>query len=227
MFCKICCPKSVGHCYGNLRICEKIKKCLCKVICPCCKHQPGGGKGKGKGKGGGGGGKGKGGRGGTPVRGQSPRDEEKGKGKDDNVDRGPCIVGADLAVQYGDLVCVVGKVGSGKTSLLLSMMGEIDRLAGSVTVSGSLSYASQSACVLNATVRENILYGLPYDEKRYQDVVAACALVEDIENLSAGDMTQIGEKGISLSGGQKQRVGLVSHGLQLHSLWVLPTAAAS
>lgn len=83
-------------------------------------------------------------------------------------------------------------------------MGEIDKLNGSITLSGTISYAAQSACVLNATVRENILYGKEYDEARYERVVQACALVEDIDNLEAGDQTQIGEKGISLSGGQKQ-----------------------
>ena len=87
-------------------------------------------------------------------------------------------------------------------------MGEIDRVSGSVTLSGTLSYAGQTASVLNCTVRENILYGNEYDEERYEKVIFACALVDDIKNLEAGDQTQIGEKGISLSGGQKQRIGL-------------------
>ena len=139
------------------------------------------------------------------------KDDKKGGkdgDKDDKKDRGPCLVGANLEVRHGDLCCIVGKVGAGKSSLLLSLMGEIDKLKGSVKLSGSVSYAAQSACVLNATVRENILYGNEYDEARYDRVIEACALTEDLKNLSAGDQTQIGEKGISLSGGQKQRVGL-------------------
>ena len=114
------------------------------------------------------------------------------------------MIDAELVVQPGTLCCIVGKGGSGKSSLLLSLMGEIDKVGGSVKVAGTVSYAAQAAMVNNATVKENILYGNPYDEARYNTVVAACALLEDIENLPAGDQTQIGEKGISLSGGQKQ-----------------------
>ena len=142
-----------------------------------------------------------------------PKAEDKSDANDDkdeekNTDRGPCLYDLNLEAQDGQLLCVVGKVGSGKSSLVLSILGEIDKVSGSVHLGGKVSYAAQSAAVINATVRENILYGNELDTKRYRKVIRACALQEDIRNLEAGDQTQIGEKGISLSGGQKQRIGL-------------------
>ena len=144
---------------------------------------------------------------------RKPKAEDKSDGNDDkddekNTDRGPCLYDLNLEAQDGQLLCVVGKVGSGKSSLVLSILGEIDKVSGSVHLGGKVSYAAQSAAVINATVRENILYGNELDAKRYRKVIRACALQEDIRNLEAGDQTQIGEKGISLSGGQKQRIGL-------------------
>ena len=185
--CKLCCPKFVNKVWAKLSKWNDTHWSIIPCLpCPCKKK-----KKEDKKKGG--------------------KDDKKGGkdgDKDDKKDRGPCLVGANLEVRHGDLCCIVGKVGAGKSSLLLSLMGEIDKLKGSVKLSGSLSYAAQSACVLNATVRDNILYGNEYDEARYDRVIEACALTEDLKNLSAGDQTQIGEKGISLSGGQKQRVGL-------------------
>jgi ABC-type multidrug transport system fused ATPase/permease subunit len=199
VFCSLCCPKSLYSCYKSIANWNNSHwHCMCLPL--CCKKKDKKADGKD--------GKGKGGDGDKSDKGKDKdKDKDKDK-KDDDVERGPCVIGADLEVQHGDLCCLVGKVGSGKSSLLLSLMGEIDKLKGSVTLSGNLSYAAQTACVLNCTVRENILYGKEYDEERYEKVVHACALVDDIKNLEAGDQTQIGEKGISLSGGQKQRVGL-------------------
>jgi ATP-binding cassette, subfamily C (CFTR/MRP), member 1 len=73
---------------------------------------------------------------------------------------------------------------------------------------GSVSYVSQQAWIQNMTLKENILFGMPLDERRYQQVIEACALKPDLEMLPGGDQTEIGEKGINLSGGQKQRVSL-------------------
>jgi hypothetical protein len=84
----------------------------------------------------------------------------------------------------------------------------MDKVHGEVHVNGKVSYAAQSAFIMNATVKENILFGSALDEERYQQTIAACALGPDLETLQAGDLTQIGERGINLSGGQKQRVGL-------------------
>ncbi|XP_036328974.1 multidrug resistance-associated protein 1 isoform X2 [Rhagoletis pomonella] len=114
----------------------------------------------------------------------------------------------DMTVRKNTLCAVVGTVGSGKSSLIQALLGEMDKLSGRVNTVGSIAYVPQQAWIQNATVRDNILFGLEYDRKRYNRVVDACALRSDIEMLSAGDQTEIGEKGINLSGGQKQRISL-------------------
>ena len=97
---------------------------------------------------------------------------------------------------------------TGKSSLLSGIIGEMRRITGSVYVSGSLGYCSQSAWIQNASIRDNILFGLSYNESRYNTAISVCALNRDLDILPAGDLTEIGEKGINLSGGQKQRVNL-------------------
>ncbi|XP_028899889.2 multidrug resistance-associated protein 1 isoform X3 [Zeugodacus cucurbitae] len=114
----------------------------------------------------------------------------------------------DLTVKKGTLCAVVGTVGSGKSSLIQALLGEMDKLSGRVNTVGSIAYVPQQAWIQNATLRDNILFGLEYDRKRYNRVIDACALRSDIDMLSAGDQTEIGEKGINLSGGQKQRISL-------------------
>ncbi|TPX77540.1 hypothetical protein CcCBS67573_g01173 [Chytriomyces confervae] len=114
----------------------------------------------------------------------------------------------NLHIKRGELVAIVGAVGSGKSSLLNAIIGEMKRKNGSVVYSGSLGYAPQSAWIQNATLRENILFGNEYEPSRYQQTIQACALEPDLKVLPAGDMTSIGERGINLSGGQKQRVNL-------------------
>ncbi|KAL7550859.1 hypothetical protein ACHAWF_014062 [Thalassiosira exigua] len=125
-------------------------------------------------------------------------------------------------IERGSLVAVVGTVGSGKSSFLSAILGEMEAVGGSKvhiplsvgeTSSPSSdgnanSYCSQSPWVVNDTLRGNILFGRPFDEERYEKVVKACALVDDLAVLPAGDMTEIGERGINLSGGQKARVAL-------------------
>ncbi|PRP77744.1 putative multidrug resistance protein [Planoprotostelium fungivorum] len=108
----------------------------------------------------------------------------------------------------GQLVCIVGPVGSGKTSVLSAILGEIPKLKGRVCVHGSKAYVAQQAWMQNATLRDNILFGNVYDEERYDRVLQVCELKNDIATLPHGDSTEIGEKGINLSGGQKQRVSL-------------------
>uniref|UniRef100_A0A3B3VBR8 ABC-type glutathione-S-conjugate transporter n=1 Tax=Poecilia latipinna TaxID=48699 RepID=A0A3B3VBR8_9TELE len=108
----------------------------------------------------------------------------------------------------GGLVAVVGAVGSGKSSLLSALLGEMHRTKGFINIQGSLAFVPQQAWIQNATLRDNILFGSPYEEQRFEDILEACALGPDLKLLSAGDLTEIGEKGINLSGGQKQRVSL-------------------
>ncbi|XP_077442262.1 multidrug resistance-associated protein 1-like isoform X2 [Vanacampus margaritifer] len=123
-------------------------------------------------------------------------------------DGAPCLQGINLKVRSGALVAVVGHVGSGKSSLLSAILGETARRRGSVSVRGSVAYVPQQAWIQNATVEENILFGLERKESWYHRVLEACAMLPDLEVLPAGDATEIGEKGLNLSGGQKQRISL-------------------
>ncbi|XP_021341468.1 multidrug resistance-associated protein 1-like [Mizuhopecten yessoensis] len=120
----------------------------------------------------------------------------------------PALRGIDVSVGVGKLVAVVGQVGSGKSSLVSSILGDMEKLQGHVNVKGSVAYVPQQAWIQNATVQDNILFGSEMNQCTYDDVLDACALRPDLEILTAGDMTEIGEKGINLSGGQKQRVSL-------------------
>lgn len=114
----------------------------------------------------------------------------------------------NLEVEKGKLYVIIGAVGSGKSSLLSSILGEINLLNGSIRVDGSVSYASQEPWVFGASVRQNIIFGLEYDENRYYRTVKACALLSDFKQFPQGDKTVVGERGSSLSGGQKARINL-------------------
>jgi ABC-type multidrug transport system fused ATPase/permease subunit len=137
----------------------------------------------------------------------------------------PVLQSINLTVNQGDLVFLLGQVGSGKTALLHTILGEMVLANGRVEVTGSLSYQAQSAFILNATVKENILFGSPYDADRYLSVVRGCALVPDLQTLPSGDTTEIGERGVNLSGGQKQRLGLaravLCTGRPIYSCWTI------
>ncbi|KAL0992606.1 hypothetical protein UPYG_G00095640 [Umbra pygmaea] len=120
----------------------------------------------------------------------------------------PTLKRLSVHIPDGSLVAVVGNVGSGKSSLLSALLGEMEKLEGSVYVKGSVAYVPQQAWIQNATLKDNILFGQERKESWYHSVVEACALLPDLEILPAGDDTEIGEKGVNLSGGQKQRVSL-------------------
>ncbi|XP_067934007.1 multidrug resistance-associated protein 1-like isoform X2 [Watersipora subatra] len=112
------------------------------------------------------------------------------------------------SVKHKELVAVVGVVGTGKSSLISGLLGDMYKLKGCVSVDGMVAYVAQEAWIQNAALRDNILFGSEYDQGWYDQVVEACALLPDLAVLPHGDLTEIGEKGINLSGGQKQRVSL-------------------
>uniref|UniRef100_A0A8C1Z2N0 Uncharacterized protein n=1 Tax=Cyprinus carpio TaxID=7962 RepID=A0A8C1Z2N0_CYPCA len=118
------------------------------------------------------------------------------------------LFSVSLDIKPGRLVAVVGAVGSGKTSLISALLGELHSLKGHINIKGSVAFVPQQAWIQNATVMDNILFGSYLDEERYRSVVDACALGPDLDLLPGRDQTEIGEKGINLSGGQKQRVSL-------------------
>ncbi|CAI4218017.1 unnamed protein product [Parascedosporium putredinis] len=114
----------------------------------------------------------------------------------------------DFTAYKGQLSCVVGRVGAGKSSLLQSMLGDLWKVNGRVEVHGTVAYVAQQPWILNATVKENIIFGYRYESHFYELTVKACALLDDFAQLPDGDETVVGERGISLSGGQKARVAL-------------------
>ncbi|CAN8006110.1 unnamed protein product [Ixodes hexagonus] len=120
----------------------------------------------------------------------------------------PVLKDINLHVTKGSLVAVVGSVGSGKSSLLSAILGNLEKISGSVDIQGRLAYVPQQSWIQNATVKGNIIFTNAVDEERYERVVDACALRPDIEMLPGGENTEIGEKGINLSGGQKLRLSL-------------------
>ena len=135
------------------------------------------------------------------------------------------MIDMDIHFLVGRLNIIIGPTGSGKTSLLMALLGEMTLIEGSVFLPGgqsretlredpethlteSIAYCAQQAWLANDTIKQNILFAAPIDESRYKSVVAACALERDLEILDGGDSTLVGEKGITLSGGQKQRISL-------------------
>ncbi|RBR25140.1 uncharacterized protein FIESC28_02048 [Fusarium coffeatum] len=135
------------------------------------------------------------------------------------------LMDLDIDFKIGKLNIIAGPTGSGKTSMLMGLLGEMTLIDGGVYCPGgrsreevhpdpetglanTIAYVAQSAWLVNANVRENILFSMPFDEQRYRDVIVACALERDLQILDNGDETLVGEKGITLSGGQKQRISL-------------------
>lgn len=116
----------------------------------------------------------------------------------------------DISISFREksLTVVTGPTGSGKTSLLLSLLGETIMESGEASCPSDVAYVPQTAWLLNTTIRQNIIFFSSYDERRYNEVIHACDLVDDLKQLPKGDLTHVGEQGSSLSGGQKQRVSL-------------------
>ncbi|XP_023756054.2 ABC transporter C family member 10 [Lactuca sativa] len=120
----------------------------------------------------------------------------------------PTLTHVNLEVSTGKKVAICGEVGSGKSTLISAILGEVPNIEGTVEVYGKVAYVSQTAWIQTGTIQENIMFGMLMDEEKYEKVVAQCSLVKDIEMFPFGDQTIIGERGINLSGGQKQRIQL-------------------
>ncbi|KAF9938679.1 hypothetical protein BGZ67_010579 [Mortierella alpina] len=133
----------------------------------------------------------------------------------------PALSNIDLQVPDGSLTAIAGRVGQGKSSLLSAIIGDMYKQQGSVTVYGNLAFVPQQAWIINATVRDNILLGKPFDQEKYDTIVFSCGLAPDLEMLPNGSETEIGEKGINLSGGQKQRVALARAAYQDADIYLL------
>ncbi|CAK5126725.1 unnamed protein product, partial [Aphanomyces euteiches] len=114
----------------------------------------------------------------------------------------------NLSIKPKSLTIIVGAVGSGKSSLISAILGEIHQVSGSRRVAGRISYVCQEAWIQHASVKDNILFADEYDQARYDRVLSACQLKPDLAILPEGDATEIGERGINLSGGQKARVSI-------------------
>ncbi|XP_061243073.1 ATP-binding cassette sub-family C member 12 isoform X1 [Bos javanicus] len=126
-----------------------------------------------------------------------------------------------FVVRKGKILGICGNVGSGKSSLIAALLGQMQLQQGIVAVNGTLAYVSQQAWIFHGNVRENILFGEKYDHQRYQHAVRVCALQEDLSSLPYGDLTEIGERGLNLSGGQRQRISLARAIYSNHEIYLL------
>ena len=120
----------------------------------------------------------------------------------------PALQNVSLCATRKQLVGITGAVGSGKTSLLMSILGELPISSGQISCIGKKAYVSQTPWVYSGTVRENIVFGMPFVEEKYNKTVAVCDLIKDLTNFPKRDLTEIGQRGIILSGGQRARVSL-------------------
>ncbi|XP_032080907.1 multidrug resistance-associated protein 5 isoform X2 [Thamnophis elegans] len=125
-----------------------------------------------------------------------------------NVRLQKVLYNIDLEIEKGKLVGICGSVGSGKTSLISAILGQMTLLEGSIAVDGNFAYVAQQAWILNATLRDNILFGKEFEEERYNMVLNDCCLRPDLAILPNGDLTEIGDRGANLSGGQRQRISI-------------------
>nr|XP_003705867.1 PREDICTED: probable multidrug resistance-associated protein lethal(2)03659 isoform X1 [Megachile rotundata]XP_012146728.1 PREDICTED: probable multidrug resistance-associated protein lethal(2)03659 isoform X1 [Megachile rotundata]XP_012146729.1 PREDICTED: probable multidrug resistance-associated protein lethal(2)03659 isoform X2 [Megachile rotundata]XP_012146730.1 PREDICTED: probable multidrug resistance-associated protein lethal(2)03659 isoform X1 [Megachile rotundata] len=114
----------------------------------------------------------------------------------------------DLSIQAGSFVAVIGQIGSGKSSLLKAILSELPLQDGILETSGKISFADQRPWIFASSIRQNILFGQPYNEKRYNEVIKVCQLKRDIDSFTHKDSTMVGERGINLSGGQRARINL-------------------
>ncbi|KAL7259669.1 hypothetical protein ACSBR1_005538 [Camellia fascicularis] len=119
-----------------------------------------------------------------------------------------CRGGIAVEIKKGQLAAIVGTVGSGKSSLLAAILGEMHKISEKARVCGTTAYVAQTSWIQNGTIQDNILFGSPMNKERHNEVIRVCCLEKDLEMMEFGDQTEIGEHGINLSGGQKQRIQL-------------------
>ncbi|KAI6712168.1 hypothetical protein JHW43_005299 [Diplocarpon mali] len=167
-----------------------------------------------------------------PSNSNVPKEVDEDEGQDEDGKSGESrFILRDLTLKFPNrsLSVILGPTGSGKSLLLAAILGEVDVLEGNITVPrpppankrfdskataadwilpSSIAYVAQTPWIENATIKDNILFGLPFDEVRYNKVLRACALTQDLELFDDGDLTEVGAQGISLSGGQKWRLTL-------------------
>ncbi|GLJ44146.1 hypothetical protein SUGI_0920790 [Cryptomeria japonica] len=136
-------------------------------------------------------------------------------------DEMPILKNINLDVRPSSLIAVVGRVGSGKSAFLSCILGEMEKVTGTVKVSGSVAYVAQSAWIQNCTIQDNILFGKDMDYARYKNTLKVCALDNDLSQMANGDKTEIGERGINLSGGQKQRIQVARAYYQSADIYLL------
>ncbi|XP_038065584.1 multidrug resistance-associated protein 4-like [Patiria miniata] len=122
--------------------------------------------------------------------------------------RNTVLQDVSFRIQPGELLAVIGPVGCGKSSLLAALLGEIPTVSGVNTLNGRVGYTAQQPWILSGSLRDNILFGSKYKQAKYQRIIKHCALTRDIELLPEGDLTLVGERGVTLSGGQRARVSL-------------------
>ncbi|KAK9869800.1 hypothetical protein WA026_003532 [Henosepilachna vigintioctopunctata] len=118
------------------------------------------------------------------------------------------LTNIDLSVTSNQLVAIIGPVGSGKSSLFQMILQELPIVSGKFEIVGNISYASQEPWLFAGNVQQNILFGSPYDLKKYQEVIKACALEKDFSSFPYGDKSLVGDRGVALSGGQRARINL-------------------
>ncbi|ETW02817.1 hypothetical protein H310_05302 [Aphanomyces invadans] len=140
---------------------------------------------------------------------------------------GPILHNVNLKLTDGNLVAIVGSVGSGKSTLLSGILGDARCARGQVHRFGSVAYVSQQPFIQNATLRDNVTFGLPFDHARYQNAIQVSSLTDDLKILPGGDLTEIGEKGINLSGGQRTRVAIARAVYQDADMYLLDDPLAA
>ena len=114
----------------------------------------------------------------------------------------------NLHINPGELVVIKGAVGAGKSSLLLSMLGELTVESGQVERSGRVAYVEQEPWILSATIKDNITMGKSYDKSKFDEVIRVCALEDDMKIFPKREETMLGDRGVNISGGQKARLSL-------------------